>query len=285
MSATATTRPDIAASLCERIERARSHLRGGQERSPLSETGVHEARKLIKQARALLRLLRPSGSHATARAANRRLRDVGRALSSMRDADVCIRTWEKLADDLQSLDAASYDAVAGCLRVEREKLRLRGRQVSLSEVLRQLGEAEDCVQRLDADGAGPKLLFRAYCRDLASARRDCRQLTRQWETELAHDLRKRVKAALIQCRFLGQDRGSGAKSARALSKLGDQLGEDRDRHLLQERLRDLVTTEDGRRLSEFVDQAVERIESDRRKLRKRIRRKMEQVIEYRPDKS
>src|ERR1700755_2170124 len=54
--------------------------------SPLPDSGVHEARKMLKKARAGLRLHRAAFSKADYRRHNTELRDAGRLLSPLRDA-------------------------------------------------------------------------------------------------------------------------------------------------------------------------------------------------------
>ncbi|MFN6951638.1 MAG: CHAD domain-containing protein [Albidovulum sp.] len=63
-------------------------------RMPPSEI-IHELRKNVKKARALLRLVRPGfGAYAEENAA---LRDAGRMLSSLRDADVLAQSFDRVA--------------------------------------------------------------------------------------------------------------------------------------------------------------------------------------------
>jgi CHAD domain-containing protein len=59
---------------------------------------VHEARKDIKKTRALLRLVRPTIGKRVYRRENDALREIGLALSGMRDADVLVQTTSSLAE-------------------------------------------------------------------------------------------------------------------------------------------------------------------------------------------
>src|SRR5919109_184691 len=58
---------------------------------------VHDARKSVKKARALLRLVRPGLDSSAYRAEMDALRDAGRLLSGTRNADVLLATIDTLA--------------------------------------------------------------------------------------------------------------------------------------------------------------------------------------------
>jgi CHAD domain-containing protein len=73
------------------------------------EDSVHEVRKIIKKTRALLRLVRPE-LDASFRDQNVQLRDTGRKLSELRDADALIGVLEKLRKSLK--DAAKGEPLS-----------------------------------------------------------------------------------------------------------------------------------------------------------------------------
>ena len=104
--------PDVPARRCaiERIEDAIAQLDRGRAHDP--QGAVHEARKDVKKVRALLRLYRSGLGDATYRYENRELRDAGRALSVMRDADVLLDTIDGLAERyVGQIPAGAFDAV------------------------------------------------------------------------------------------------------------------------------------------------------------------------------
>ena len=94
-----------------RIGHALDELSGGTESSP--DVAVHEARKDVKKLRALLRLVRSTTSGRVRRRENEALRDVGRSLSGVRDADVMLAT---LADLEESFPGDLPPESAGALR-------------------------------------------------------------------------------------------------------------------------------------------------------------------------
>jgi CHAD domain-containing protein len=73
------------------LEEAAAHLRGSEPR----DEAIHDARTAIKKVRAVLRLLRdPLGARYDRE--NDRLRDAGRRLSALRDADALEETLRSL---------------------------------------------------------------------------------------------------------------------------------------------------------------------------------------------
>ena len=66
------------------------------KRRPLTDVAVHDARKHLKRARAMLRLLRPALGRKTYRRENAALRDAARPLSAIRDAKVLLETFDGL---------------------------------------------------------------------------------------------------------------------------------------------------------------------------------------------
>lgn len=83
-----------------------------------SEPGIHEARKNCKEARALLRLMRPQLGAETFRRHQHFYRFVARQLAGYRDAMVMLNTWQKLQDQWPELQADGFQAVGACLAAQ-----------------------------------------------------------------------------------------------------------------------------------------------------------------------
>ena len=89
--------PDaLRAVAVERLERAVKRLRDDHGEDPVE--AVHGARKDLKKTRALLRLARPGLPPDVYRRENVELRDIGRAMSAGRDADVMVETADALGE-------------------------------------------------------------------------------------------------------------------------------------------------------------------------------------------
>ncbi|MCB0996043.1 MAG: CHAD domain-containing protein [Acidimicrobiales bacterium] len=102
--------PGLVRVLCEQLDEAARQL-GGHGRID-HEVAVHEARKALKRARALLVLCEGAVPEKRRRRLVRECRDVGRALASSRDATVRRATLEALAADADAETAAAVHRVA-----------------------------------------------------------------------------------------------------------------------------------------------------------------------------
>lgn len=93
----------------DQLDRAISLLDGPASQSP---TAIHDVRKAIKKLRGLIRLARPGfDAYSDENAA---LRDAGRNLSHLRDADVLCQTLTDLADG-----SDAFPAMSAALEAER----------------------------------------------------------------------------------------------------------------------------------------------------------------------
>ncbi len=227
---------------------------------------VHDARKRLKKARALLRLARPAMRADAFRAYNRELRDQGRALSGARDADVMVETVDALAEhNTRRVKRAHFMAV-------------RGRFVA-----RAAGELPDHrvpalareVDRWPLGGISSETLVDAVTK---TYRRGRQAAAEPATTENLHEWRKRVKDLWYQARLLGIKRL--AKDAKALSK---PLGEDHDLAVLSAQLEadDPLQPLIADRRAELQQEASklgERVYEDPPKaFRKRVRKRLRAV--------
>ncbi len=105
----------------EQIESALANL---SKISEDTETAVHEVRKELKKARALVRLVRDDLGEAAYSVENDALRDAGRRLATVRDSVVRIRALDALAGKLG--DEAPVDTI----RAIRRRLVSRNRSAS-----------------------------------------------------------------------------------------------------------------------------------------------------------
>lgn len=235
---------------------AREQLAGAVQR--LERAGedpvvaVHEARKHIKKARALLRLARPAIGNRAYRRENDALRDVGLALSGTRDADVLVLTVGSLAEHAAGrLPADTFAQLQDALAAQAAQGRdADGVDVpvfaSAIEALRAAERRVEAWPLHDADWAHVLAgAARAYARG-----RDAFAAARAEPTpELLHAWRKRAKDLWYHQRLLAPAwppvLGAQAEEAHVLSEL---LGDDHDLAVLAARLR-----EDAAPLAPAVD--------------------------------
>lgn len=103
------------ACMHEELAEATTRLRDEFDADPIE--AIHEARKSLKKARALLRLVRPGLGKRVYRRENGTLRDAARLISGARDADVLVETAERLAERYAGrLPAGEFDGLLEHLR-------------------------------------------------------------------------------------------------------------------------------------------------------------------------
>ena len=148
--------PDaLRAELVERLEHAHGALRDADPDA--ANEAVHDARKDIKKARALLRLARPDLPEATYRDGNEALRDIARSLTAAREADVLTETLELVTARL----------VGQVPELELDALRVRVTEIAASMRPAQTSGAgaipEQVVAALEAAAARARALDLDRC--------------------------------------------------------------------------------------------------------------------------
>jgi len=251
--------------LLQHVKRARQCLaaRPGDEQ-------IHRARKRIKKARALLRLLEPSMGRRTFARTEGALRAAAKPLSSVRDSKILTETFDRLMKS-------------------RAKVRLKGREHLHQALARHHRQVRAAVSRdphgvtaarraLDrarksCDGAlhggrgallkSPGRLYRAGRRALAASRREA-------AVDTLHAWRKCAKYLSHQLEALGPHCPAQTRLlARELHSLSDELGEDHDLAMLRAHLAGhpeaLADAEERADLVRLIEEA--RLERQERVLR------------------
>jgi CHAD domain-containing protein len=226
----------LRAVAVERLERAAKRLRDDHGDDPVE--AVHGARKDLKKTRALLRLARPGLPAKVYRGENRELRDVGRAMSGGRDADVMVET----ADGLSERFGADRTFAALHRRLEANARAAREDGIDLGALADALEDAAQRAQRWPLERCdlatlkdGEKRAYRAGQKAFAEVREDA-------SDERLHEWRKRVKDLWYHQRLL-RDAWRGPMKAQAdeCDALGSLLGDDHDLATLA----DTLTGDDG----------------------------------------
>jgi CHAD domain-containing protein len=194
---------------------------------------VHAARKTLKRVRALLRLVRDRLSKSDYRRENRGLREVGRALAPQRDAEVLLKTLEKLR--------RTRDGSARKRTLAKLDLVLQGRQRRAFESRdhpKALRPVLKSAHRHAARWPLGKLKWADLCDGLGRTYRRGRDTFKAAEgartDENLHEWRKRVKDLSYQLRLVQPVCPKAiAGVEKQMKRLGDRLGEDHDLAMLE----------------------------------------------------
>jgi len=213
----------------EELHAALGQLRDGLAENPV--TAVHEARKSLKKERALLRLVRESIPKRVFREENVRLREAGRTLSSLRDAQVAVQTVDGLADRFAGqLSEAAFkhvrDAVGTGAPAADGDAPL---QAAAAATAAEVEQAREALDRWAGKADGWEAIEPGLARSYGDGR-DAFDLARRDPTdEHLHEWRKRVKDLWYHQRVLNP-LWSGMMAAQAdeLDELSDLLGDDQD---------------------------------------------------------
>ena len=234
-------------SVAEALRRAGRHfayraLRALSSQAP-TDSAVHEARKQLKRARTVLRLLRPALTTRIYRQENALFREVAHSLNAARDATVLTQTLDSL---LQGHRALSRDAQVAQLRrtlrgeLAEERRRLRGSSSDLVRARSTLGRTCERITqwRLGADDwlmLGPALKG-IYKR----GRRACPDSWPSPTSTTLHGWRKKAKYLRYALEIVLPMRPRKlGRLLRQGKQLTDLLGDARDLVMLEARIQSL----------------------------------------------
>jgi CHAD domain-containing protein len=210
------------------LQRAQTHL----EQSAGDD--VHAARKGVKKARAVVQLLRQADT-AGMRKDRLRLRDAGRTLSDLRDADALVATLDRIGQ--QRPNGVSEHSLATIRReLARAKARIvedassDGRVARAAHVLRAVrcSAADWKIPVLDARDL-PDLVKTTY----RASRKAMRRAEKRSRASDLHRWRKRVKALWYQLRLVEECAPGLRDTIQQLDQLETSLGEHHDLAMLQ----------------------------------------------------
>ena len=178
------------------------------------DRGIHEARKAMKRARALLRLVRDEIGYDVYRNENVVLRDVSRHLAPVRDSDVLLRTLASIKEIFgPSVSSHAFTSTRSYLRLEHRRLRTtvvddRQLMTDLATTLNAARARFSGRGGLGSQGARPQIRddFRAIRGGLrrvhGRGRRGFDRAMRSPDPETLHEWRKRVKYLQYQVETL-----------------------------------------------------------------------------------
>jgi CHAD domain-containing protein len=208
-------------------------------RDPGGDRGraIHEARKDLKKTRAVLRLVRPELGKRRYRAESRRLRDAGRSLSRLRDADVKLATVGELGERFAAeVPRATVEALSEALRRELAELSRPGSNPggeATPEAIAAIETSLAAVRDWRLRRRGWKLIKDGLERSYKRGRRAFRETVASPTPERVHQWRKRSKDLWYHLRLLhGCWPEVVGELAGAAHELSDLLGDHHDLEVL-----------------------------------------------------
>jgi CHAD domain-containing protein len=246
----------------EQLQEARAAL--ADVRRPLGER-VHDVRTAMKRVRALNRLVRPAVGRR-ARHADRRLRKIAHAVSSLRDAEVVLKTYDRAVGPSRAALAAVRSRLAAHLRAEAQAFEKKERSRRLrADLAHERRKVEDWMPKAGGWSAIGEGLTHGYRR----ARQAMAAAYRTKSPADFHDWRRAVKTHRHQIAAL-ETIAPGRMKQRLdrLDHLGDLLGDEHDLTVLEATAgAELARLPDPRK----GDRLLHRIADRRDQLRKRAR--------------
>lgn len=220
----------------EQLDRAVRELSEGINEDPVR--AVHDARKAIKKERSLLRLARKATPAGQRRRENEALREAGRALAEVRDADVLISTVDELSERFAGqLPAKTFTSIRKALATRRDRGR-RGLSAALdSKAVQDLGAVGLRIEDWQLSPGGWKAIDAGLVRSYKRGRKALKRARRDHSLEELHAWRKRVKDLWYHQRLLAECCGPAVRGqAKEAHHVADLLGDDHDLGLLRDEL-------------------------------------------------
>lgn len=223
----------------EELDRAITDLTDGLKADPVD--AVHDARKALKKERALLRLARGTMKPAARRRENAALRDAGRRLSGVRDADVMVEALDELSERYAGqLPQNTFDAIHRHLGAGGEDARRSVMDSGLTgQVSEELRALRVRTTQWPLRATGWKALEPGLLYSYSQGRRAFRRARRRPTVERLHEWRKRAKDHWYHLRMLEPIASHTIKGqAKLAHQLSDLLGDDHDLAVLRQTLLD-----------------------------------------------
>jgi CHAD domain-containing protein len=219
--------------VCTHIAKALAVLKGGRP----ADSAIHEARRSIKRARAVWRLLQPALPRASYHHANARLRDAGQPLSAARDAKILIVALDgllKAADGAAAASAFRHGLVQDERAIKQAVMREPGGIALSRQALRR---AYQYIKECSVGKRGWTVLGKGLQRVYGRGRRLYHRAQAQRRAEDLHEWRQQVKYLHHELAVLKPLwKGPIGKLAGEASELSERLGDDHDLAVLRTRV-------------------------------------------------
>ncbi|MGZ4967044.1 MAG: CHAD domain-containing protein, partial [Chthoniobacterales bacterium] len=218
---------------CKQVALAIDYASGA--RKP-PDTPVHETRKRVKKARAALRLIEKTIRPRLFKKQDHGLRDVGRLISDLRDAEVRLQTLDYLLGRIRLQGREKYGELRDFLQCELNTLR-RHRSSWPKQVIPVLKNIHDEVAGWKLESYRADDLRRAVQRTYKRARRTAAAAEKKRSPECFHVFRGEAKQFGYELRIIRPiNPAMLARLTRDLQRLGELLGRHHDLVLLAARL-------------------------------------------------
>lgn len=204
----------------------------------ITDTGIHDARKQLKKARAALRLLRDAIGEVAYRRDNIALRDAARPLGVARDSRVLISALDDLVE--------RYAPATRSLQLEKFKRVLRKDQSTARHAItptlankqrKALRDVSSNSKRWRLQGEDWQIIGGGLGRIYRGGKKGMQTAARSRASEDLHDWRKQVKYLWHQLQILEPAWPDMlSELADQTHKLADHLGDDHDLAVLREKI-------------------------------------------------
>ena len=245
--------------------------------NPAKERGitVHEVRKHLKKLRAAMRLaIEAVGKDCHARE-NRCVRDIGRLISDLRDAQVRLQTFIQLRDKAgKNTDRQLFPRTEELLLLERESFSAAFAGWQRKAVPR-LEKVKARLMKWPLDDLNWKQICRAVCKTYRRGQRALAKTIDEPTPENFHAWRKRVKDVWYELRILQPlNRTVLEEMAHEAEILGELLGSEHDLEFLRARLEkesgDAALAEELTKLQKLITRRCKRLRRDALELGRRF---------------
>jgi CHAD domain-containing protein len=230
-----STREGLRRCAREELESAIHDLTERVQDDPVE--AVHDARKCLKKERSLLRLARGSMPASERKRENAALREAGRRLSIVRDADVMVEALDKIAERFAGqFPSTSVEAIRARLEQDRDVARLELMASGApADVARELQAMLSRVAQWRLRTGGWQAVGPGLRRGYRDGRKAYATARKKPTDANLHEWRKRCKDLWYQLRLLGETTPhtvrAHAEDAHLLTEL---LGDDHDLAVLRE---------------------------------------------------
>lgn len=217
----------------------------GRKAPKLADDAIHDLRKQFKALRSLVKLVRDDMGDWRYRSVNRGLRNASLPLSAARDAKVVLTTCNRIVRRCESFNSQGKRMITA---LERHLEETRVRIAAVADTRRTIAANLRTVERLVTDWHASQGSWKSLSRGLRSMYTKGRHAlgiaTADSSDDNLHELRKRSKDLLYACAFLRKASPRARRTATALKRFTELLGEHRDLGMLQR------AVAEGRRVSE-----------------------------------